>query len=178
MRFDSALAAPSVDYRLPHSPLGIQKASFRLLSLLPRFCGTIIITSLQSRDSFCGFCDLTSLTSVTTRHSSSELDSALAAPEVLCDISIAIPLLAKGHICEIRNLTMLTSVTTRHTESKLSSALAAPSVLRDIISIWRSRFCQQNPISAISALSAGLTIICEIFEICVPYINISVISAL
>ncbi len=46
----TALAAPSVDYRLSHSPLGIQKASFRLPSLLPRFCGTIIITSLQGRD--------------------------------------------------------------------------------------------------------------------------------
>ena len=40
---------------------------------------------LPAKAYFCDFCDLTLLTSVTTRQTESELSSALAAPEVLCD---------------------------------------------------------------------------------------------
>ena len=42
---------------------------------------------LPAKAYFCDFCDLTLLTSVTTRHTESELSSALAAPEVLCALS-------------------------------------------------------------------------------------------
>ena len=60
-------------------------------------------------------CLLASSNSVTTRHSSSKLDSALAAPEIL-----------------LRN----NSVTTRHSSSKLGSALAAPESVNSQFSIF------------------------------------------
>ena len=102
----SALTAPSVDYRLPHSPLGIQKASFRLLSLLPRLT-IVFLTRLSAyrKQAFvCSRCSLGSAGLLLSLLCKAETLSVISVISVGLTIIQPIPLPVKGPIFEIREI--------------------------------------------------------------------------